>query len=126
MNAPTPDAEVVLTRQERARFDLREWWDYVLTDAPDVDYKTILANLERFACEAATRIVADRLAQAQAPSEVSVQWRVETDTTEDEFGEDERDARAWLARCAANPEWEPATLMRRTVSTVTSEWVPIP
>lgn len=51
-----------------------------------------------------------------------VEWRVETDQTEDDFGTDEQGARDWLTHCEANPDWLPATLMRRTVVTETSDW----
>lgn len=61
---PQSNSTVTLTQDERDRFDLREWWDYVLTDAPDADYKTILVNLERFVCEEVERLVATRAADA--------------------------------------------------------------
>ena len=51
-----------------------------------------------------------------------VEWRVETDQTEDDFGTDERGAREWLARCKDNPDWAPAVLMKRTVTVTTSAW----
>jgi hypothetical protein len=51
-----------------------------------------------------------------------IEWRVESETTEDEFGTDEEGAREWLARCQDNPEWEPVTLMRRTVTRDATAW----
>lgn len=52
----------------------------------------------------------------------TVEWRVESETLEDEFGNDEKAAREWLARCRANPDWEPVVLRRRTVTVTTSDW----
>lgn len=59
-------------------------------------------------------------------SEQRVEWRVETDQTEDDFGTDEDGARDWLARCEDNPEWLPAVLMSRTVVTKYSDWAVSP
>jgi len=56
-------------------------------------------------------------------SETRVEWRVESETTEDDFGADESAARAWLLTCAENPDWEPAVLMRREVTVSTTDWV---
>lgn len=56
----------------------------------------------------------------------TVEWRVETDQTEDEFGTDEQAARDWLARCKDHPDWRPAVLMCRTVTISTGEWTTIP
>ena len=50
------------------------------------------------------------------------EWRVETDQTEDDFGTNEQHAREWLAYCESKPEWMPAVLMSRTVTTTTSAW----
>jgi hypothetical protein len=59
-----------------------------------------------------------------------VEWRVESDTTEDEFGTDEAGARQWLAEVQrkvrdGEPHWEPAVLMSRTVTVSESPWKPI-
>lgn len=51
-----------------------------------------------------------------------VEWRVESDSLEDEFDTDERAAREWLAHCKQNPDWEPAVLMKRTVTVERSAW----
>lgn len=51
-----------------------------------------------------------------------VEWRVESETLEDEFGTDEEGARKWLVVCRTKPGWEPVTLMRRTVRTVVGPW----
>lgn len=81
------------------------------------------------AMEVFERILADRLAARTAGERGlrgrCIEWRVETDTTEDEFGTDEQGARDWFARCKANPDWEPPALMRRTVVTESSEWVEV-
>ena len=53
-----------------------------------------------------------------------VEWRVETDQTEDDFGTDEQGARDWLAHCEDHPDWRPAILMSRTVVTEASDWMP--
>lgn len=57
--------------------------------------------------------------------EVEVEWRVETDQTKDDFDSNEREAREWLARCKRNPDWLPARLMRRTVTTTVGPWVEV-
>lgn len=51
-----------------------------------------------------------------------VEWRVESESLEDEFGTDEEGARKWLVVCRTKPGWEPVTLMRRTVRTVVGPW----
>jgi hypothetical protein len=55
-------------------------------------------------------------------SEEYVEWRVETEQTEDDFGTDESGARSWFANCKDDPEWAPVVLLRRTVVIYTSEW----
>lgn len=54
-----------------------------------------------------------------------IEWRVESETTEDEFGTDEDGARAWLAECAKRPDWEPVVLMTRTVTTDKTAWTEV-
>lgn len=51
-----------------------------------------------------------------------VEWRVETEQTEDDFGTDEDSAREWLARTEDDPDWLPARLLRRTVVHESSAW----
>lgn len=56
-----------------------------------------------------------------------VEWRVESETTEDEFGIDEAGARKWLAEVQqkvrdGEPHWEPAVLLRRTVTVTATPW----
>ena len=53
---------------------------------------------------------------------ITVEWRVESETTEDEFGTDEEAAREWLAHCDAMPDWEPVELLCRTVTVTTTPW----
>lgn len=65
--------------------------------------------------------------QEGAVTTTSVQWRVESDTTEDEFGIDEAGAREWLAEVQrkvrdGEPHWEPAVLMKRTVTITEGAW----
>ena len=64
-------------------------------------------------------------------TETRVEWRVESETLEDEFGTDEVGAREWLAVVQQRvrdrePFWEPAVLMCRTVTTTTSDWTTAP
>lgn len=70
----------------------------------------------------AVRCDVDPGACNQRARDERVEWRVETDQTEDEFGTDEQGAREWLAHCREHPDWMPARLMRRTIITNTSEW----
>lgn len=56
-----------------------------------------------------------------------IEWRVESETTEDEFGTDESAAREWLAWVERQvregvPHWSPAVLMRRTVVVTETAW----
>lgn len=53
---------------------------------------------------------------------VTTEWRVETDQTEDDFGDDEKAARDWLAHCKDHPDWRPAVLLKRTVTVTETEW----
>lgn len=54
-----------------------------------------------------------------------IEWRVETDQTEDDFGTDEQGARDWLARCQEDPDWLPAVLMTRTVTIDKTTWAEV-
>lgn len=58
--------------------------------------------------------------------EERIEWRVETDQTEDDFGTDEQGARDWLAECEDLPDCEPATLMSRTVTIDATAWEATP
>lgn len=52
---------------------------------------------------------------------VSVEWRVETDETEDDFGYNEKGAREWFARAKAEG-WEGVRLQSRTVTFSATAW----
>lgn len=64
---------------------------------------------------------------AESDVTTTVEWRVESETTEDEFGTDETGAREWLAEVQRRvrdgvPHWEPAVLMSRTVTVAVTPW----
>jgi hypothetical protein len=59
-------------------------------------------------------------------SETRVEWRVESETLEDEFGTDEGAARRWLAITKQREDWEHSVLMRREVTITTSDWTEVP
>lgn len=68
-----------------------------------------------------------RCADENEQVETRFEWRVESESTEDEFGNNEQQARDWLADInekvrRGEPFWEPAVLRRRTVTTITTEW----
>lgn len=73
-------------------------------------------------CDA--RVMAEQVA-ALGVGDGEVEWRVESDQTEDDFDGNEREAREWLARCKRNPGWLPARLMRREVTTTVGPWVEV-
>lgn len=74
----------------------------------------------------ATEIVEALTAAGLLPEgETRTEWRVESESLEDEFGEDEARAREWLAITLANPEWEPAVLKRRVVNVTTGPWTEV-
>lgn len=54
--------------------------------------------------------------------EERTEWRVESESTEDEFGTYEQDARDWVEHCRNNPDWEPVRLLSRVVTTHKTEW----
>lgn len=71
--------------------------------------------------------MSEHTAETDALTTTRIEWRVESDTTEDEFGSDEAGARAWLAEVQrkvrkGEPHWGPAVLMSRTVTVVESPW----
>jgi len=63
-----------------------------------------------------------RAALAAALPTTTTEWRVESESCEDEFGTDEAAARKWLIRCNTTRGWEPSVLMSRTVTTVSTPW----
>lgn len=72
--------------------------------------------------------IAAEAGAASLPFDVEsrTEWRVESETLEDEFDTKEDEAREWLERCRLNPDWEPAVLMSRRVLTITEPWAPHP
>lgn len=132
-NAPTAPAEdrEALDPKTREKVAARIWRG-VFEPAPGAMWSqrgVVPESLAARCRAAAERLHRDGMLAARQPApvdaetlEAQTQWRVESETTEDEFGTDEAAARQWLSECQSRPDWEPSVLMSRTVTTITTPW----